>query len=145
MHVTGLEKSQQQKPGLGMPVRRGKQEMGMPVRRGKQCFSHRCRALAVSKFLREAMPKSKGAKAKRVCATIRQHRMHLIKKAGWRRATEGPQLFRCNDPGTVTAGQEEIGTSTPFPACQQRETTVGLNPADFSQQLLLIPRISGCR
>lgn len=86
---------------------------------GKQCFPWRCkRALAASKFLREAKPKSKGKKAKRVCATIRRCWMRLIKKAGWdggRRATEGPRLSRRTDPGTVTAEQEEVGASTLFP------------------------------
>ena len=120
----------------------------MPVRKKAVLFLSLQRALAASKFLREVMPKSKGTKAKRVCATIRQCWMHLINKAGWygcRHATQGPQLSRCTDPGTVTAEQEETGASTPLPACQQRETTVRLNPADFSHQPLLTPRISGCR
>lgn len=90
----------------------------MPVRRKAVLSLALQRALAASKFLREAKPKSKGKKAKRVCATIRRCWMRLIKKAGWdggRRATEGPRLSRRTDPGTVTAEQEEVGASTLFP------------------------------
>lgn len=43
----------------------------MPVRRKAVLFPSLWRALAASKFLREEVPKSKGTKAERVCATVR--------------------------------------------------------------------------
>lgn len=84
----------------------------------KHCFSCCCREFLLSANSLEKQCQNLRHKSKEdLCP---------IKKAGWhgcRHATEGPRLSHCTDPGTVTAEQEETGSSTPFPVCQQRETT----------------------
>lgn len=56
------------------------------------------------------------------------------------RGASAPPLHRCRHRHCRTRRDRSKHT-----ACQQRETTVRLNPADFSQHPLLTPRISGCR